>query len=467
MKKVVSLVVMVMLVVALSATSVFATVPTFPNHVDNYCTFTAIDNGFRLTNNGNYNAYVRFTGVYSCSGLVTVTLNNSTVNAVQKSFEFNSGTKGSSYVGSFSNLLGVHTDSNYNARLYYDSGVSTASYEFSFERNAGSSSLSTLDFYIPTNTNADFVFNSLIINGVTYVDNPAIVSATDRYSVILPYGNALAISSSSDFSITRRVYSVQNSTYNFQKYVRASDDFSYRVNGSYQGVVSNSALTGTFGVGVYNSDNVLNLLIPWQPVNQNVLGRATDYNYYNAAPDSSYLVEMTSSQSFLIWYPYYANNQDTSRLNEVPMQVVIDIEHSAPVSFTTYPITGSTSSTGDDTYITNTAVSTDSGSSSQTGDGNGNVDVTLDNAPTAGGNHGQAPINDNNSILGVLSNLQNTFLGLFNKAIDGIHNLISLGSSFLQSVQVMFSWLPGELLVIITSGFVILLTIGVLKTLWR
>lgn len=290
-------------------------------------------------------------------------------------------------------------------------------------------------------------------------------SYSTTYQLVLPYGNALSITSGADFTITRRAYTIQDATYNYQKYVRASDDFSYRVNGAYQGVVSSSSLTGNFSLGVYNSNNVLDLLIPWQPTNQNILGRATDYNYYAGLASEN--VSVSAGNAFLIWYPYYANNQDTSKLNEVPMQISLKITYSSPIFFTTYPITGSTSSTGEDTYISNSASSSDSGGSSQSEDGEGNVVVSFDNAPTAGGNHGQAPINGNNTILGVLSNLQNTLLGLFNKAIDGIHNLISMGSSFLQSVQIMFSWLPGELLVIITSGFVILLTIGVLKTLWR
>lgn len=296
-------------------------------------------------------------------------------------------------------------------------------------------------------------------------DNP--FGTVDRFSFSLPYGNALLISSNSDFTINRRSYNISNTTYNYQKYVRASDNFSYRVNGSYQGVVENCNLVGTFGVNVFGSNDVMSLLIPWQPVNQNVLGRATEYNFYNASLNPADEISVLSGQSFMIWYPYYANNQDTSKINETNMEVAIDIFHSSPITFTTFPITGSTASSGEDAYIQNTASTSSGGSSSQSNSGDGSINVTFDNAPTAGGNHGQAPINDNNSILGVLSNLQNTLLGLFNKAIDGIHNLITLGSDFLQSVQIMFSWLPAELLVIITSGFIILLTIGVLKTLWR
>lgn len=302
------------------------------------------------------------------------------------------------------------------------------------------------------------------VGELSYTDVGAV---TDRFHFSLPYGNALLISSSSDFVINRRSYNISNTTYNYQKYVRASDNFSYRVNGSYQGVVENSNIVGNFGVNVFGSNDVMSLLIPWQPVNQNVLGRATEYNYYNASLNPSDEITLLSGQSFMIWYPYYANNQDTSKINETNMDVSIDINHSSPITFTTFPITGSSATSGEDSYIQNTASTSSGGSSSQSDGGDGSINVTFDNAPTAGGNHGQAPINDNNSILGVLSNLQNTLLGLFNKAIDGIHNLITLGSDFLQSVQIMFSWLPAELLVIITSGFVILLTIGVLKTLWR
>lgn len=305
---------------------------------------------------------------------------------------------------------------------------------------------------------------SINFDGVFLSSTPSLATES-TFSIVLPYGNALSITSESSFTITSRAYTIHDATYNYQKYVRATDDFSYRVNGAYQGVVSASSLTGNFGLGVYNSNNVLDLLIPWQPTNQNVLGRATDYNFYAGLASEN--VFISAGNAFLLWYPYYANNQDTSKLNEVPMQISLEISYSSPLLFTTYPITGSTSSAGEDTYISNSASSSDSGGSSQTDDGSGGITVSFDNAPTAGGNHGQAPINSNNSILGVLSNLQNTLLGLFNKAIDGIHNLISMGSSFLQSVQIMFSWLPGELLVIITSGFVILLTIGVLKTLWR
>lgn len=382
----------------------------------------------------------------------------------------------------FNGLYAFETSSTDYAFIYNGS-VSSSFSKGRTNLFASGSNLETATLNLSTNSNSfgtsggssvQIAFNGVSLKisdlGISFgstVEWSDVSAVVDRFKFSLPYGNALMISSESDFVINRRFYSISNTTYNYQKYVRASDNFSYRVNGSYQGVVENSNVVGTFGVNVFGSNDVVSLLIPWQPVNQNVLGRATSYNYYNASPDSTAEVSVLSGQSFMIWYPYYANNQDTSKINETNMEVSIDIYHSAPITFTTFPITGSTASSGEDTYIQNTVSVSSGGSSSQSVGGDGSINVSFDNAPSAGGNHGQAPINDNNSILGVLSNLQNTLLGLFNKAIDGIHNLITLGSDFLQSVQIMFSWLPAELLVIIISGFVILLTIGVLKTLWR
>lgn len=458
MKKKSFIVLLSVILVLVSASTGVCFADSWPEYTISQATVSFTSDGFTLTASGANEGYIIFRNCSYANGSVSWVLNQSAAN---NSPSFRWPVTNSAVTCSFSDL----SDSCYEITngVMFRINETSGYYNFNITTTDPTWSEGQVRFYVPASRSVTYTFGGFNFNGNDVVSG----STTDTFHFSLPYGNALLISSESAFTINRRAYSISNTTYNYQKYVRASDNFSYRVNGSYQGVVENSSIVGTFGLSVFGSNDVMSLLIPWQPVNQNVLGRATSYNYYNASPDPTAEVSVSSGQSFMIWYPYYANNQDTSKINETNMEVSIDITHSASISFTTFPITGSTASSGEDAYIQNTASTSSGGSSSQSDAGDGSINVTFDNAPTAGGNHGQAPINDNNSILGVLSNLQNTLLGLFNKAIDGIHNLITLGSDFLQSVQIMFSWLPAELLVIITSGFVILLTIGVLKTLWR
>jgi hypothetical protein len=64
-----------------------------------------------------------------------------------------------------------------------------------------------------------------------------------------------------------------------------------------------------------------------------------------------------------------------------------------------------------------------------------------------------------------INNLKQTIINLFAPAAGAITQLISAGSSFMQSVASMFLWLPADLVSVITSGLILLVVIGTLKML--
>lgn len=283
---------------------------------------------------------------------------------------------------------------------------------------------------------------------------------TERFLYSMPSGYLLKLSSTASFSVDRRFYSVMNSTYNYlhlKNNSAGSDGVTdFRENGSFHGVVSssflvNGATLGTIFIGTGNE-------VPWQPTNANIFGRATDYSYLGT---QSWIVPVGSS--FVIWYPYYYGLSDPD-INEPDISLNLLISHSQPLSVEVIKIQAD-STVYDNSVIVTSSLTGDSTTGSQTESGDDQITITTTNTPTGGGNAGDAPLTDNTSVLGVLSRLTNLITGLFHDAIDAIQSLVNTGSSFMQVVAGMFSWLPPELLGILTSALVVIIVVGVVKLL--
>lgn len=69
------------------------------------------------------------------------------------------------------------------------------------------------------------------------------------------------------------------------------------------------------------------------------------------------------------------------------------------------------------------------------------------------------------NIKGFIDDLKNLIIGLFAPATEAIENLISGGSSFMQALSQMYTWLPSDVSVVISSALILLIVIGVLKLL--
>lgn len=277
-------------------------------------------------------------------------------------------------------------------------------------------------------------------------------SVVNRFSFDIPAGYMLQIVSDNDITITRRFYTISNS-WNFVNLVSVDGSYSYRSNGAKQGSVATASLVSGADI-----DNLVSSNVQWQPSNENLLGRASDYSYLN---DIDFEV-VSAGDSYCLVYPYYYGQSDP-QTNTADLHCVFDVNYVGSVTFNligldniSYVVDGST--------FTKNIVDTDLGSTgSQTDTGDGvTVDFGSDNA-TGGGNANDAALDDDQTVSGVFTRFINGITGLFHSASDAIQTLLQESNDFFSNVLAMFNWLPSEVLTILFAAFTVLIVIGVVK----
>ena len=384
------------------------------------------------------------------------------------------------YSSTLKNIYWCYVHYGNNWQLYamsdaYFSGISSYNDQFqSFSNSSNSSQAYYENGSIATGVYSTMITNAQVVSVPLYFssfddaldafiefrDGGFSTDVTERFLYSMPSGYLLKLSSTASFSVDRRFYSVMNSTYNYlhlKNNSAGSDGVTdFRENGAFHGVVSSSSLVNgaTLGSIFTGSGNE----VPWQPTNANILGRATDYSYLGT---QSWSVPVGSS--FVIWYPYYYGLTDPD-INEPDISLNLLISHSQPLSVEVIKIQAD-STVYDNSVIVTSSLTGDSTTGSQAETGDDQITITTTNTPTGGGNAGDAPLSDNTSVLGVLSRLTNLITGLFHDAIDAIQSLVNTGSSFMQVVAGMFSWLPPELLGVLSSALIVIVVIGVVKLL--
>lgn len=275
----------------------------------------------------------------------------------------------------------------------------------------------------------------------------------------VPSGYALVIQpTSGDVEIIDRSYSIVGS-WSFP-----SLDYPdvHKTNGAIERKLSSSYLVDGF-----SPDRVFGqYLIPWSPTNTNPSGSSSNYSF----TDGTDIILSQFGDTFVITNPIYYGygdvNSNITRQNSVVLDVNLSIQYSSRPTIRLIALESLQDLTNGQFHyysVFRPEVYDETGIPSV--DGDTTTDV-FPSAPSGGGNNGQPPVNEN-SITGIVSRLVNDIKGFFESAVNGINDLVSSGSGFMQAVGQMFSWLPQPLLLLIVSGFTILLVVGVLKVLWR
>lgn len=87
-----------------------------------------------------------------------------------------------------------------------------------------------------------------------------------------------------------------------------------------------------------------------------------------------------------------------------------------------------------------------------------------DGNPTSPPSVGSGNIASNGTtIFDVLQNIANSIKDFFGGAVGAIQTLIAAGSAFVSSLVLLYSWLPGSVLSVLSSALVLVITIGVIK----
>lgn len=451
-KRILSIVSALTLVMVFAVTGVYASdVEGLPNNFLSHATCVVTDDGFILTSQGNYNGYIRFTGVYSAQGSVEMSITPAVVNPNVYAFQFNNGSTNADFSGGFTDLYNVSSSSS--ARLVFSQGVTDGSYSFSFGRN-NASSTTPLDFYAPPNSSVEYKFSSLIINDSVIYDGPSITGEVLDFSI--PAGYAFVLDG--DCDILERSYYINNS-YNFSK------NGNNRVNGARERYLGTSYIVDGFSPDRVSS---FDDYIQWEALNPNIFGDASNYEFY----DSTFLTPPYTNSSYIICYPtlfgYGSENSRIVQTNASDMICHLYINYTTRPTMRWVALESLSEFTNNGDFYTYSVfrptVADTEGEASQ---GSGGTVITPENPlPSNGGNHSQPPVNDDNTIMGVLSRLTNTITGLFRSAVDAIETLVNEGSSFMHNLASIFAWLPQPVFAVLVSALTILVVIGVLKLLF-
>lgn len=298
--------------------------------------------------------------------------------------------------------------------------------------------------------------------GITYGSSfdTALDLIGESVNFSVPSGYALIVGSTSgDVEIIGRSYSIQNSW----SFSTLELDSPFRSNGSVQRVLALGNIRDGFSPDL---NAISSTLIPWSATNTNPFGIASSYSFYGEDD-----ILLSSGSCFVITNPVYYGTgtlqNQIIRENAVDLNVNLQLQYSTRPSTRLVALESLVNITDNQFFsyysVFRPEVYDESGTPFVDGD---TVTEVFPSAPSGGGNNGQPPVNEN-SITGIVSRLVNDIKGFFESAVNGINDLVSSGSGFMQAVGQMFSWLPQPLLLLIVSGFTILLVVGVLKVLWR
>lgn len=276
----------------------------------------------------------------------------------------------------------------------------------------------------------------------------------ERLNFTLAPGYSLVIEGPCE--ISDRLFTISNS-WNFEPYDLA------RVNGVYQRTLAVQYIRDG-----YSADRGLTLgqLLPWWADNTNVLGAASDYSYH--ATD---VIALSSGNTYVLGYPlYYKQSGDfgTLKENAVNLTGSLYLQYTGERPSIRLVAIESLSEAvnGQLRYYTvfRPEIYDESGEASAD---DGNVVITFPTAPSGGGNSGQPPADEETNLFGVLSKFISDIKNLIKQGSQAISELVEYGGQFMRQVSQMYDWLPSTLSSLILSAFVIVLVIGVIKTLWK
>lgn len=313
-------------------------------------------------------------------------------------------------------------------------------------------------FLLTTNPNlpsANCPIFSTLDDFLLSVSNPV---SGEVVNFILPAGYAYVIDGACD--IINTSFYINNSW----SFTTSGD---YRVNGASQRIIPTASIRDGFSPD-RNLDR--SSLVQWEALNANIFGKASNYEFYSHDTGS-----VPSGASLVISYPNLygfgtaQNNATVTYENAVDMVCSIYLMYTTRPTFRWVAIESLPEFTDNGVYQTYSVfrpeVADEEGVSSS---GSGGTVITPENPlPSGGGNSGQPPVDDDSSLLGTISKFVNDIKRLLSSAVEAINTLVSQGSSFMQNIASMFTWLPDPVLAVIVSGCIILLVVGVLKTLWR
>lgn len=258
--------------------------------------------------------------------------------------------------------------------------------------------------------------------------------------------------------IVERSYYINNS-WNF------TPNGNMRVNGAFENDLSATYIRDGYSPDfAYTRDD----LIQWEALNPNLFGTASIFESYNGT-----LEQITDGETYVIGYPQlYGFGTFNSRLlytNSVDLVGFVYINYSQRPTFRYVALESLSEFTNNGDFYTYSvfrpAVADVEGVVSS---GSGGVVITpSEPLPSGGGNSGQPPVDEDSSLLGTISRFVNDIKRLLSSAVEAINTLVNDGSSFMQSIGTMFTWLPAPITTLIIAGFTVLLVVGVLKVLWR
>lgn len=335
--------------------------------------------------------------------------------------------------------------------------------------NTSSSSVSSLslsashasgNYYVlldnSTDTPSSFcpVFNSLGDFFSAVSSYSPLVGENVSYSI--PSGYALVVEpSSGDVEIINRSYSISGS-WSFP-----SLDYPdvHKTNGSID-----RKLSSTYLVDGFSPDRVFGqFLIPWTPTNTNPSGVTSDYFF----SDETDIVLSQFGETFVITNPVYYGygdvNSSITRQNSVNIDVNFTIQYSSRPTLRLIAIESFQDLTNGQLHyysVFRPDVYDEVGTPSV--DGDTTIEV-FPSAPSDGGNHGQPPLDDDTTLIGVIQRFTSRVRELFNSVSSAVQTLFSSGSTFMQRLADIFSWIPEPVSVVLVSALIIVVVVGLLK----
>lgn len=324
------------------------------------------------------------------------------------------------------------------------------------------------DNYVPRDTQiGNDYFTGICFDLTPYISNPK-PSSSYRFEfsgdffgpITMPLdfglypGQALVIEGACE--ISERSYYINNS-WDF------SSNGSMRVNGSSERLLAFGNIRDGFSPDQNLSKDQL---IQWEAVNANVLGTASNYEYY--AGD---LVSLSSGSAFVVTYPLYygvgKTPNDITFENAVSLIGHMDLSYYSAPNYYVVPMEclASWSSQGDLSYYSVFRPNSSESTGEITEDENG-VHISPGDIPSGGANAGQPPVSEETNIFGLLSRFVNQIVGLITNASHSISQLISAGSGFMQNLAGLFTWLPQPVYTCLVSALIIAVSVGVFKLLF-
>lgn len=295
--------------------------------------------------------------------------------------------------------------------------------------------------------------------GITYGSSfdTAVDIIGESVNFSVPSGYALVVGSTSgDVEIIGRSYSIQNSW----SFSTLELDSPFRCNGSVQRVLALGNIRDGFSPDLNGSSAIL---VPWSAINSNALGTASSYSFYGEDD-----ILLSSGSCFVITNPVYYGTgtlqNQIIRENAVDLNVNLQLQYSTRPSIRLVALESLVNITDNLFFsyysVFRPEVYDEIGTPSV--DGDTTIEV-FPSAPSGGGNSGQPPLDDDSTIIGVIQRFTSRVRELFISVSSAIQTLFSSGSTFMQRLADIFSWIPEPVSVVLVSALIVVVVVGLFK----